>query len=362
MLSSQSIDDVNPNILGREFPVLVTGGTGYMASWLIKYLLEDGYKVRVTVRNIKDEAKYFHLTKISENAKGSLEVYEADLLDQDAFKICMSGCNIVFHTASPYLLSGISNPQKQLIDPSYEGTRNVLEAVNATYSVKKVVFTSAASAVFGDISDMSSTDHMRFDENHWNKSSNLKHQPLGFAKTVAEREAWKIQGEQTRWKLAVLNPALCLGPSLTPYSSSGSLEFIIKLANGTFKSGVPDLQFGLVDVRDVAHAHIFAAQDEYALGRFLLVKEVKSMLEIAKALRKKFGESFPFPSKELSAKTLYFFGFMQGYSRKFVLENVGKDLAFNNVKSKHELGVSYKSVEEAAVEMLQYIMDNNMLK
>lgn len=362
MLSSQSVDEVNPNILGRAFPVLVTGGTGYMASWLVKYLLEDGYKVRITVRSTKDETKYAHLTRISNSTKGTLEVFEADLLGQDSFKSCMSGCNIVFHTACPSLLSGISDPQKQLIDPAYEGTRNVLGAVNSTYSVKKVIFTSAASAVYGDASDMDNTDHMRFDENHWNKTSNLKHQPLGFAKMVAEQEAWKIQGEQTRWKMAVLNPALCLGPSLTPYSHSGSIDFIKKLANGTFKMGVPNLQYGLVDVRDVAHAHIFAAQDEYASGRFLLVKEVKSMLEIAKSLQKKFGEAFPLPSKELSSKALYFFGFMQGYSRKFVLENVDKPLAFNNVKSKHELGVYYKPVEDAAAEMLQYIMDNNMLK
>lgn len=362
MISSESIDEVNPNILGRQFPVLVTGGTGYMASWLIKYLLEDGYKVRVTVRNIKDEDKYAHIIKISESSKGSLEVFEADLLDPDAFKSCMNGCNIVFHTASPYMPSSNNNPQKQLIDPSYEGTRNVLNAVNTTYSVKKVIFTSAVSAVYGDASDIDNTDQTHFDEDHWNKTSNLKHRPIGFAKTVAEREAWKILNEQKRWKMAVLNPAFCLGPSLTPYTQSTSLDLIRKLANGSFKSGVPKLQYGLVDVRDVAHAHIFAAQDEYAVGRFILVKDVKSMLEIAKILRGKFGEAFPFPNRELSSKALYFFGFIQGYSRKFVLENVGKKLAFNNLKSKHELGVYYKPTEEAAIETLQYILDNNMLK
>lgn len=362
MLSNQSLEEINPNILGREFPVLVTGGTGYIASWLVKYLLEDGYKVRITVRNINDESRYSHLIKISENTKGSLEVFEADLLDSEAFGMCMNGCNIVFHTASPFLFSGVSDPQKQLIDPALEGTKNVLDAVNSTYSVKKVVFTSASSAIYGDASDILSTDREQFNEHHWNKTSNLKHQPLGFAKTLAEHEAWKIHGSQKRWKLAVLNPALCLGPSLTPYSKSGSIDFMRKLADGTFKSGTPNLQYGLVDVRDVAHAHIFAAQDEFALGRFLLVKEVKSILEIAKVLKYKFGDTFPLPTKELSSRGLYFLGFMRGYSRKFVLENVGKSLAFDNVKSKDELGISYKPIEDAAIEMLQYITDNNMLK
>jgi len=361
MLSSESIDEINPNVLNRELPILVTGGTGYIASWLVKYLLEDGYKVRITVKDLKLEKQYAHLIKISKKSKGSLQVLEADLLDSNSFKSCMNGCNIVFHTAPPYLLSGIDDIQKELIDPSYQETRNILETVNATYSVKKVVFTSSIYSIYGDASDLSNTSEMQFDENHWNKSSNLKHQPLRFAKTVAEREAWKIHSEQKRWKLVVLNSGLCLGPLLTTDSCSGSIEFIRKLADGTFKSGVPQLNYGLVDVRDVAHAHIFAAQDEYAVGRFILVGKVKSMLDIAKSLRKKFGESFPFPSKELSYRALYFFGFIQGYSRKFVVENIGRDLSFNNIKSKHELGVYYKSVEDAAIEMLQYIMDNNML-
>ncbi|MGL1887193.1 MAG: NAD-dependent epimerase/dehydratase family protein [Reichenbachiella sp.] len=362
MLNNPSTEEINPNILGRDFPVLVTGGAGYMASWLVNYLLEDGYKVRVTVHNMEAEDKYRHLLKIAERTKGSLEIFEADLLDPDAFKVCMSGCNIIFHTASPYLRTGVKNPKKQLIDPSFEGTRNVLNAVNKTHSVKKVVFTSAISAIYGDASDMVHLQKEAFDEDVWNKSSNLKHLPLGFAKTVAEREAWKIHSEQDRWKMAVLNPALCIGPSLTTYSKSGSFDFIKELSNGHYSTGVPDLSVPLVDVRDVAQAHIFAAQDEYATGRFMLVKEVKTMMEIASTLKNKFGEAFPFPTKILPTKALYFLGFLQGYSRKFVVGNIGKPLAFDNTKSRHELGVYYKSVEDAAIEMLDFILDNNLLK
>ena len=84
---NQEEEEVNPNILGREFPVLVTGGSGYMASWLVKYLLEDGYKVRITVRNLDNQDKYRHLEKIAERSPGSLEVFEANLLDPKGFKI-----------------------------------------------------------------------------------------------------------------------------------------------------------------------------------------------------------------------------------------------------------------------------------
>ncbi|MCV9388140.1 NAD-dependent epimerase/dehydratase family protein [Reichenbachiella ulvae] len=362
MMNSPDLNEPNPHILSREFPVLVTGGAGYMASWLVKYLLEDGYKVRVTVRKLDDEDRYRHLTKIAERSKGSLELFEADLLDPEAFKNCMNGCNIVFHTASPYKTKGIKNPQKELIDPSFEGTRNVLNAVNKAHSVRKVIFTSAISAIYGDATDIKGLEVDAFTEAYWNKSSNLKYQPLGFAKTVAEREAWKIHDEQSRWKMATLNPALCIGPSLTTYSMSRSFDFIRQLADGTYEAGVPDLQYGLVDVRDVAHAHIFAAQDEYATGRFILAHEVKSMLEVATILRKKFGDSFPFPTKLLSNRMLYFFGFTKGLSRKFVMENVGKTLKIDNTKSRHELGVYYKPIDEAAIEMLDFIVDYNMLK
>lgn len=361
MYRRQEPEEVNPNILGRDFPVLVTGGAGYMASWLVKYLLEDGYRVRITVRDLDREDKYQHLQKIADRSPGSLDIFEADLLEADAFKNCMNGCNIVFHTASPYIIRGIRDPQKELIDPSFEGTRNVLEAVNKAHSVKKVIFTSAISAIYGDPTDIVNTGGKKFTEEFWNKSSNLKHKPLGFAKTVAEREAWRIHDDQSRWKMASLNPALFIGPSLTHKSTSGSFDFIRRLANGDFKNGVPDVKYGLVDVRDVAHAHIFAAQDEYATGRFMLVSEVKSMLEVAQMLKEKFGDGYPFPDKVLSNRMLYFLGFAQGYSRKYVVENVGKDLEFDNTKSRHELGVYYKPIEEAASEMLRYIIDYNLL-
>jgi nucleoside-diphosphate-sugar epimerase len=355
-------EEINPNILCRELPVLVTGGAGYMASWLVKYLLEDGYNVHVTVRDMQKEDKYSHLTKIADQSRGSLTIHEANLLKADDFKAAMYGCNIVFHTASPYLLSGINDPQKQLIDPSFEGTRNVLEMVNKTSSVKKVIFTSAVSAIYGDITDIENTEGKVFTEAYWNKSSNLKHRPLRFSKTVAEREAWRLFDEQQRWKMVSLNPALILGPSLTSKSSSGSIDFIKKLANGSFKDGVPNVQYGFVDVRDVAMAHIYAAQDQYAEGRFMLVNEVKSMLDIAKILRKKFGEEFPFPRKIIPEKMLFFFGWTKGFSRKYVLENVGKELKFDNKRSRHELGVYYKPIEDAAIAMLNFIMEYNLMK
>ncbi len=83
-------------------PILVTGGSGYIASWIVKYLLEEGYTVRATVRNKNKKEKYQHLLEIAKNASGSLEMIEADLLDDGAFDEAVKGCEIVMHTASPF--------------------------------------------------------------------------------------------------------------------------------------------------------------------------------------------------------------------------------------------------------------------
>ena len=122
------------------------------------------------------------------------------------------------------------------------------------------------------------------------------------------------------------------------------------------------MYFGLVDVRDVAQAHIFAAQNEEAIGRHILVNETMSMLDIARVLSNHFGEDFPFPRKELSKSVLYLFGFAQGISRKFVSENVGIPIEFDNSKSKEVLGVNYRSTKESLVEFLQQILDRNLIK
>ena len=141
----------------------------------MKYLLEDGYRVRVTVRDKEKVDNYSHLLKIAERSPGKLMVFEADLLQESAFDQAMEGCNVVFHTASPFLISGIKNAKSQLVDPALQGTRNVLESVNKNPMVKKVVLTSSVMAVYGDGSDIDSTENGFFTEENWNKSLSLIH-------------------------------------------------------------------------------------------------------------------------------------------------------------------------------------------
>ena len=80
--------------------VLVTGASGYIASWLVKYLLEDGYTVHGTVKSLDNKKKVEHLNKIAEESVGELKLFEADLLKEGSFENAMKGCTIVFHTVT----------------------------------------------------------------------------------------------------------------------------------------------------------------------------------------------------------------------------------------------------------------------
>ena len=155
---SYPFPEMTDQALGPSGPVLVTGGNGYVASWLVKRLLELGHDVHATVRHATDPVETSHLEAIAADSPGALSLYEAELLDPLGFDRAMTGCEVVFHTASPVFGRGVRDPMRVLIEPATGGTRNVLEAVNRCPSVRRVVLTSSVSAVYGDAVDMAETE------------------------------------------------------------------------------------------------------------------------------------------------------------------------------------------------------------
>jgi dihydroflavonol-4-reductase len=126
-------------------PVCVTGGSGFIALELVSQLLQKGYVVHATVRSLANEKKVAPLRALQAKNEGKLELFEADLLKPGSFDAAIKGCTVVFHVASPFLApEQIKNGQKELIEPALQGTRNVLAAVNAADSVRRVVLTSSS--------------------------------------------------------------------------------------------------------------------------------------------------------------------------------------------------------------------------
>jgi len=347
--------------INKNAPVLVTGATGYIAGWIIKKLLEKNIPVHATIRNKDQKEKIAHLDKMASNSSSDITYFEADLLKANSFDKAMEGCELVIHTASPFFLSP-KDPQKDLLDPAVNGTKNILNSVNNTPSVKRVVLTSSVAAIYGDAKDAQELPEQTLNESHWNTTSSANHQPYSYSKTLAEKAAWDMHKQQDRWSLAVINPSFVMGPATNPHANFQSKLFLQQLGNGTMKSGVPKSQIGIVDVREVSEAHIQAGFDTKAQGRHILTSKTSSFLEMAQILRKGFGDQFPIPKRTVPKWLLWLVGPTVGYSRKMTTNNIGYSFKLDNRKSIEALGVQYRPIEESLTEFFQQLVDEKLIK
>ncbi len=186
--------------IDQNQPVMVTGATGYVAGWIVQQLLDQGITVHAAVRDPTNKAKLKYLDQLADNAPGHIRYFQSDLLQPGSYAEAMQGCQLVFHTASPFTLN-VKDPLKDLVEPAQLGTRNVLQQANQTLSVRRVVVTSSCAAIYGDNCDMLLAQGPMFTEQDWNTTSSLTHQPYSYSKTLAEREAWNIAEAQDRWYL-----------------------------------------------------------------------------------------------------------------------------------------------------------------
>ncbi len=360
MAGNSKITETIQLITDMKSTVLVTGGTGYIGSWVVKGLLENGHTVRLTVRNKAKKEKYAFLQDIANQSEGNLEVWEADLLKQGSFDDVAKGADLIAHIASPFILN-VKDPQKDLVDPAVKGTANVLEAASKSGSVKKVVLTSSVASVHGDNIDMKNQNISIFTEAHFNTTSSLDHQPYSFSKISAEKKAWEIANNQSNWELVVINPSFVMGPSLTQTSQSESLKVMTDILSGKYKSGTPDLSFGYVDVRDVATAHIYALENE-ASGRHILAERVANFVELAGTIKKNYGDTYKVPSKILPKWLLMIVGPFAGFSRKFVRNNVGHTIKLDNSKSKEKLKLNYTPFDKTITDMIEQMKSFGIVK
>jgi nucleoside-diphosphate-sugar epimerase len=345
--------------IDKSRPVMITGATGFVAGWIVKQLLDEGITVHAAVRNPNDKNKLKYLDELAAKSKGSIKYFKADLLEKGSYKAAMEGCELVYHTASPFKMV-VKNNQTDLVDPALNGTRNVLESVNETPSVKRVVLTSSVASVYGDNKDAESIPGGIFTEEHWNITSTLNHQPYSYSKVVAEKEAWAINKLQNRWDLVTILPSFVLGPGINPRMTSESFQIIRQLGNGLTKFGVPNLHLGEIDIRDLAEAQYRAGFTPTAKGRYIISNEHITLLKIAQILRSKYGNKYPFPKSEFPKILVWLFAPFAGYKRKMISNNIGIPLKLDNSKAIKELGMKYRPANETIIDFFQQMIDNGV--
>ncbi|KAL4609989.1 hypothetical protein ACB092_08G020200 [Castanea dentata] len=262
----------------------VTGGTGFIAAYLVKTLLEKGHTVRTTVRDPGDVGKVGFLLEFN-GAKERLKIMKADLRIEGSFDEALQGVDGVFHVASPVLVPYDDNIQATMINPCIKGTLNVLSSCSKASSVKRVVLTSSCSSIRyrDDVQQVSPLN-----ESHWSDPDYCKRY-----NTLAEKEAWRI-AKESGMDLVVVNPSFVVGPLLTPQPTS-TLFMILAIIKGT-RGEYPNLTIGFVHIDDVIAAHILAMDEKKASGRLICSGSVAHWSQIIEMLRAKYP-SYPFENR-----------------------------------------------------------------
>lgn len=350
--------------IDKSKPVLVTGATGYVAGWLVKRLLEEGITVHAAVRDPKKTEKLAHLNKLAEELKGEIKYFKSDLLTKGSYAEAMQGCELVYHTASPFV-TDVADPQRDLIDPAVKGTQNVLDTANNTPSVKRVVVTSSCAAIYTDAIDCQLAPGGVLTENIWNTTASLDYQPYSYSKTMAEKKAWEMEKAQHSWDLVTINPCLVMGPPLNPQAvTSESFTILKQLGDGTMKMGAPKMGMGVVDVRDVAEAHFKAGFTPEASGRYITAAHGTDLLEMGTVLLPKFGDKYPLPKSALPKWLLMIVGPFTNklFTRKFIRNNVNIAWKADNSKIKKELGISFRPLQQTMEDTFQVMVDENIIQ
>ncbi|MFJ4840594.1 NAD-dependent epimerase/dehydratase family protein [Streptomyces sp. NPDC088746] len=342
-------------------PILVTGATGYVAGWIVKGLLDAGATVHAAVRDPSNTSKVQHLVDVADASPGTLRLFASDLLREDSYLEAMQGCRVVIHTASPFVRT-VRDPQRDLVDPAVHGTRNVLGTANTVDTVERVVLTSSVAAMIGDAQDILRIPGRIVTEETWNTTSSLTREPYSYSKALAEKEAWRIAQAQDRWRLVTINPGLVIGPALNADPTSESFTIARELAGGQARFGAPRIALAVVDVREVAYAHLAAAFLPDAQGRHLVMAETTDIVELGRRLLPAYGAQYPLPRRAVPKALAVALAPTTGLQRGYLRRNIGFALRGDTAKSRQVLGVRYRPAQQSMEEMLGQLIRSGALK
>jgi len=255
--------------------VLVSGGSGYIAGFLIRQLVAEGWTVHTTIRDLAREQAVRKLLAV-DNAR--LKFFAANLTDDAGWAAAMAGCSHVAHVASPLPMGAIKDANDVIV-PARDGALRALRMAKAA-GVKRFVMTSSVAAIcYGRGRGVHN-----FTEADWTPPDYPGAQPYVRSKAISERAArdW-VAKEGGGIEYCSINPSVVLGPVWSG-DYSPSVMVVKRLLDGSLRS-CPDIGFGIVDVRDVADLHVralkapgMAGERFIASGPFMKIKEIADLL------------------------------------------------------------------------------------
>jgi len=333
--------------------VLVTGASGYIGSHIVANLLSKGKVVRATVRDASDPERIDHLRNMEVAEGGSLEIIEMNLLDSESVHRAVYGCKEVIHTAAVVVLKS-KNPQEKIVDPSVVGTQNVLDAIDSSETVECLVHTSSTAA----IRPQRWEDGQTLTTDTWAEDANIEDNPYGLAKFSAERlvRNWHSSNKDGP-RMVTINPCVVLGPPLSKRHLRGSPSFIMMLLKREVPFVIP-MHISIVDVRDVAEAHVRALSRGDSGGRYLVVSGQMWWKEVAMAI-KKGNPTMKIPTKQIP----YFLSlvvsiFHPRVSLSWARMHLGKRLYWDASPAEKDLGMEWRSPEESLLDTIPPILEN----
>ncbi|MBS83052.1 MAG: aldehyde reductase [Gammaproteobacteria bacterium] len=327
--------------------VFISGGSGYIALHCIAKLIERGFSVKTSLRNMDRKEEIIKSISKVVNCKNKIDFCELDLLKDQGWDEAVSGCDYVLHLASPVMF-GVPKDSDTLIKPALGGVERCLKSA-VKHQVKRFVMTSSFAAIG------SGTNKIEFDDNDWTDLNNEIH-AYNISKTKAEQFLWEHINslkEAQKIEVCAINPVVVIGPSLSDDMGTSNLA-IRKLLDGSMPF-IPKFGIDLVDVQDVADMHIEAMLNKEAVGkRFLLSANTIWYSEVADILRKNGFKKAP---KHVVPNIFIRIFSLFDKEAKLALDRLGKKYTLHPNNALNILNWKPRNIEKSIIETAHQLRD-----